>query len=384
MVPRAPASTTSGRTRRTTGSRCSAARRGSSTSRRGALLPPPLRARAARSRLAQPGRAPGVRRHLPLLARPWRRRHPRRRRARRSSRTPTRRRGRACARRELHSFDRRRAVDRPELHPLYRELRRLVDAYGGERFLVGEVFFRDPARVAQYVRPDELHLVFNFTLLFEDWTSDGFRSAIDRTMVESRRGRRDAELGAREPRRDAPPDALRRRRRGAAPRARRGAAAARAARDSVPLRGTGARARGGRPAGRRCARTRSSSARTGERLGRDGCRVPLPWTRSLAEWRDPWLPQPESFRERSVEAEEADGASMLALWRAAIAARPSGAFAWVDAAPRDARLLARRSALRRERRRRAGAGPGADGSSSRASPSREHIPAGAAAWISKR
>ncbi|MBA3844767.1 MAG: alpha-amylase, partial [Actinobacteria bacterium] len=83
---------------------------------------------------------------------------------------------------ELHSFDRRRAIDQPELHPLYRHWRKLVDEYPGERFLVGEVFFRDPMRVADYVRPDELHLVFNFTLLFEDWSTSGIRAAIDRTI----------------------------------------------------------------------------------------------------------------------------------------------------------------------------------------------------------
>jgi alpha-glucosidase len=47
---------------------------------------------------------------------------------------------------ELHSFDRRRAIDRPELHPYYRGLRRLVDSYDGDRFLVGEVYFREAAR----------------------------------------------------------------------------------------------------------------------------------------------------------------------------------------------------------------------------------------------
>src|SRR5690606_1471337 len=40
----------------------------------------------------------------------------------------------------------------------------------------------------------------------------------------------------------------------------------------------------------------------GAELGRDGCRVPLPWDRSSATWgfgpaggREPWLPQPAWF-----------------------------------------------------------------------------------------
>ena len=47
----------------------------------------------------------------------------------------------------------------------------------------------------------------------------------------------------------------------------------------VPLPGRGARpARGRRPPGRRRCRTRRSSAPQGVEKGRDGCRVPLPWT----------------------------------------------------------------------------------------------------------
>jgi alpha-glucosidase len=109
----------------------------------------------------------------------------------------------------------------------------------------------------------------------------------------------------------------------------------------------------------------------------------VPWTRSLAEWRDPWLPQPESFRERSVEAEEGDDASMLALWRAAIAERPSGAFAWVDAAP--GTLAFSRGDLLCVVNVDGEPAPVPDGRVVLASePLGEHVPAGAAAWISTR
>jgi len=60
-------------------------------------------------------------------------------------------------------------------------------------------------------------------------------------------------------------------------------------------------------------------------IGRDGCRVPLPWTRSGPSFGfgpgDAHLPQPSWFGEYSVEAEEADATSTLALYRAALAAR---------------------------------------------------------------
>ncbi|WP_285623335.1 glycoside hydrolase family 13 protein [Kineosporia sp. NBRC 101677] len=59
--------------------------------------------------------------------------------------------------------------------------------------------------------------------------------------------------------------------------------------------------------------------------GRDGCRVPLPWQRggpSLG-FGDAlgWLPQPASWGELSVEAQEGDPGSMLALYREALRLR---------------------------------------------------------------
>jgi alpha-glucosidase len=230
---------------------------------------------------------------------------------------------------ELHSFDRRRAVDRPELHPLYRRLRALVDSYDGDRFLVGEVFFRDPHRVARYVRSDELHLVFNFTLLFADWDAAALRDAIDRSLdslgavgataswvleshdvprLPTRYGSEQAaragmllllalpgcaflyegqELGLEEV--DLPAEARQ---------------------DPIFFRTEGAR------------------------LGRDGCRVPVPWTGDAPGYGfttgSPWLPAPAGWGARSVAAQTGDTASMLELVRAALAQRPDGAFAWRD------------------------------------------------------
>jgi alpha-glucosidase len=52
---------------------------------------------------------------------------------------------------------------------------------------------------------------------------------------------------------------------------------------------------------------------------RDGCRTPLPWTRSGAEWRDPWLPLVDTSR--NVEDQRADPDSTLAYTRRLIEAR---------------------------------------------------------------
>jgi len=82
--------------------------------------------------------------------------------------------------------------------------------------------------------------------------------------------------------------------------------------------------------------------------GRDGCRVPLPWTSDAAYGHgfsaprpdgvtaQPWLPQPAWWGSYAVDAQAADPGSMLSLYRAALATRRcepglrDGAFAWLE------------------------------------------------------
>ncbi|MGI6879091.1 glycoside hydrolase family 13 protein [Microbacterium sp. gxy059] len=63
----------------------------------------------------------------------------------------------------------------------------------------------------------------------------------------------------------------------------------------------------------------------GEDVGRDGCRVPLPWTREGSSFGfgsgDAHLPQPEWFGASSVEAQDDDPSSTLSLYRRALALR---------------------------------------------------------------
>lgn len=76
----------------------------------------------------------------------------------------------------------------------------------------------------------------------------------------------------------------------------------------------------------------------GKEKGRDGCRVPLPWTREGASFGfgsgPPWLPQPADWGGYSVEAQRGDPGSMLELYRSALRLRRefSGdeAFCWDD------------------------------------------------------
>lgn len=77
----------------------------------------------------------------------------------------------------------------------------------------------------------------------------------------------------------------------------------------------------------------------GADIGRDGCRVPLPWTANGASYGfgadGAHLPQPSWFGALAVEVEERDPSSMLALYRRALALREQlqgpEALEWVDA-----------------------------------------------------
>ena len=60
-------------------------------------------------------------------------------------------------------------------------------------------------------------------------------------------------------------------------------------------------------------------------MGRDGCRVPLPWSGTEAPYGftsgKPWLPQPAGWGPLTVEAQEADPDSMLSFYRRALGLR---------------------------------------------------------------
>jgi alpha-glucosidase len=75
--------------------------------------------------------------------------------------------------------------------------------------------------------------------------------------------------------------------------------------------------------------------------GRDGCRVPLPWTSDADSAfgfgaGTPWLPQPANWGDYSVERQDGDPRSMLTLYRTMIALRRAEPalrgeeFAWAD------------------------------------------------------
>ena len=80
-------------------------------------------------------------------------------------------------------------------------------------------------------------------------------------------------------------------------------------------------------------------------VGRDGCRVPLPWSGDVAPFgfspnadAQTWLPQPARWASRTVEAQDHDPESTLNLYREALSARStvwvgSGDLEWIATAP---------------------------------------------------
>ncbi|MEU4418985.1 alpha-amylase family glycosyl hydrolase, partial [Nocardia salmonicida] len=73
--------------------------------------------------------------------------------------------------------------DQPEVHEIYRSWRKLLDRWPGDRMAVGEAWTRDPASMACYIRPDELHQSFNFHWLTAPWSAAAFAVVIEETMA---------------------------------------------------------------------------------------------------------------------------------------------------------------------------------------------------------
>ena len=212
-------------------------------------------------------------------------------------------------------------------HDRLRELRALVDAYPGDRMLVGEVVIFDPERYARYVRPDELHLAFNFSALYTGWRADSWRRRVEEVQRQlgGAQGWPTWVLSNH--------DIVRHRQRYGG-----GEGAARAAAVLLlTLRGT--------PflyAGEELGLVDADvpDHRRVDPGGRDGCRAPLPWTADAPHhgWAaDPWLPFPPEATVRSVAAQREDPRSVLHLYRALLALRRSspalhaGDLRWIDA-----------------------------------------------------
>jgi alpha-glucosidase len=261
-------------------------------------------------------------------------------------------------------------VDRDGVHEIYRSWRRLADSYPQPKLLVGEVWLEDRMRFAKYLRPDELHTAFNFDFMTRPWDATELRASIEATLAShrpvgaaptwvlsnhdvtrpvTRYGRSDTSFGFPAKRFGVPSDEALGQRRA------RAAALLTAALPGALYVYQGDEL--GLPEVELAPELISDPMHHrsgGVDPGREGCRVPLPWTctgSSLGFSPDgvrPWLPQPDRWDRLSVTAQDADPESMLNLYRTALALRHGEPalggddFAWVDHGPRDQVLAFRR------------------------------------------
>ncbi|MEU6161043.1 glycoside hydrolase family 13 protein [Streptomyces sp. NPDC047130] len=240
--------------------------------------------------------------------------------------------------------------DRDEVHEIYRDWRKILDSYAPPRMAVAEAWVPGPRRVL-YARPDELGQAFNFEYLRTPWEATALRSVITDSLEQARAAGasatwvlsnhdviRHATRLALPP--DADPDAwLLSDGREPEVDAELGLRRARAATLlMLALPGSAYLYQGEELGLPEVADLPAEALRdpiweqTGHaRKGRDGCRVPLPWTRDGAGFGfgfgsgsaagTPWLPQPASFSELSVEAQDGVEGSTLELYRAALRIR---------------------------------------------------------------
>jgi alpha-glucosidase len=71
----------------------------------------------------------------------------------------------------------------PGVHDILRDWRRFVQQYGPDRILIGEAWVRPLTKLADWVRPDELHQTFNFTYLETPWQAAALREVVDGSLT---------------------------------------------------------------------------------------------------------------------------------------------------------------------------------------------------------
>ena len=211
------------------------------------------------------------------------------------------------------------AWDQPEVVDVYRRWRRITDAYG-DRVMVGEVFLSELDRVTRFVGADRLHQSFNFPLLAAPLDAATWRRLIT------------ASLAAFEGEGTSPTwvlsnhDVVRHATRLG------GLAQARAATLTLlALPGSPYLFQGeelGLEQDSPPPKTRQDPIwlRSGGAVeGRDGCRTPLPWDGQAPGHGftsgTPWLPMGSQAGPRNVQAELADPASTLSMYRRALRVR---------------------------------------------------------------
>jgi alpha-glucosidase len=255
--------------------------------------------------------------------------------------------------------------DRDDVHEIYADWRRIFNSYDPPRYAVAEAVVH-PARRARYASADSLGNAFNFDMLDADWRGDDYRRVIDRGLADMiNNGSTTSWLLSCH---DTPRVATRY----GLP-LEKDRLAQQIARAWLLTNGSTPQL--DRALGERRARAAimillalpgstyiyqgdelglhevgdlplevledPMASRSTKEKGRDGCRVPLPWSTDGPSYgfgvEGAHLPQPEWFGSYAVSLQEADPHSTLNLYRRALALRDQ-LFAgtdldWVESEP---------------------------------------------------
>lgn len=238
--------------------------------------------------------------------------------------------------------------DRDEVHEVYKTWRQVFNEYEPPRVAVAEAWVEDSGRRYQYASQEGLGQSFNFDLLRADYGAQAFKEIITENLHEA--AKHDASITwvlsnhdvIRHPTRYGLPDRQESEGYAGQEWLLRGGK-----RSEVDLEQGARRSRAatlmllGLPGamyiyqgeelglfehGELADKDRQDPTffrNTGVDVGRDGCRIPLPWSSDSEEGFGfgssvPHMPQPEWFEESSVEAEDKDPSSTLNLYRRAL------------------------------------------------------------------
>ncbi|MEB7503775.1 glycoside hydrolase family 13 protein [Arthrobacter koreensis] len=243
------------------------------------------------------------------------------------------------------------------IHDIYRSWRKILDEYDGDRVLCAEANVDPLDRLTDWVRSDEMHQTFNFTYLSHPWDAGELRRIIETSLTAfdkvgapttwvlsnhdivrhvSRFGLKGNELrlGDGIGPEDAQPDHV------------LGLARARAATLLMLALPGGVYLYQGEELGlpdhtmipNEFRQDPTFHRTEGIRVGRDGSRVPLPWTADAPSYGfsstgKSWLPQPGLWGTHSRDIQERNPDSTLRMYRTALSLRRElglghGSLAW--------------------------------------------------------
>jgi len=245
------------------------------------------------------------------------------------------------------------------VHEIYRDWHLVLEEFEGDRVLCAEAWVEPLAKLADWVRPDEMHQAFNFSYLETPWSAPAIRSVVDEsisafhgvnapsTWVLSNHDviRHSTRLAMSPP----PPQGT-----GVGPRDEPkpnealGLQRARAASLLMLALPGSSYVYQGEELGLPEAMELPDDARqdptffrhAGEKYGRDGCRVPIPWEAEAPSYGfsttgSSWLPQPGDWAQYARDSQTGIPGSTLELYTLALQLRREygfglGSLEWLD------------------------------------------------------